>query len=277
MPSIRRGWQKSSPTGRRSHRRTPFAGVQQLAPGHYAILDREGLRESRYWAPSFPERGLEPRQDIDENAQALREALVTATRLRFLRSDVPVAAYLSGGVDSSITAAVIARLHPGARCTPSRCGSRMPSSTRASYQARMSASLGTEHHEIVVSAADIAEVFPRRRRVTPRRRSCGRRRRRCSCSPRRCRESGFKVVVTGEGADEVLAGYDVFREARVREFLARDPASPVRRRALELLYPVDEPLPGQVPGLGRAASSAGTSTPRTRRSRTALAGSRPPL
>ena len=95
-------WSTVAPT-------TPFAGVRQLAPGHYAILDREGLRERCYWAPSFPERGHEPRQDIDENAQALREVLVTATQLRFLRSDVPVAAYLSGGVDSSITAAVIAR------------------------------------------------------------------------------------------------------------------------------------------------------------------------
>ena len=90
-------------------------------------------------------------------------------------------------------------------------------------------------------------------------------------------ESGFKVVVTGEGADEVLAGYDVFREARVREFLARDPASPVRRRALELLYPVDGALPGQVAGHGRQLLRPGRSTPRTRRSPTAPAGSRPPL
>lgn len=50
-------------------------------------------------------------------------------------------------------------------------------------------------------------------------------------------DCGYKVVVTGEGADEVLAGYDVFREAKVREFWARNPDSAVRSRAVELLYP----------------------------------------
>jgi len=66
------------------------------------------------------------------------------------------------------------------------------------------------------------------------------------------RESGFKVVVTGEGADEILGGYDVFREARARLFWARDPTSAVRGRAAEMLYPWMVRNPAQAPEFARA-------------------------
>ena len=70
-------------------------------------------------------------------------------------------------------------------------------------------------------------------------------------------------MVTGEGADEVLGGYDIFREGRVREFWARDPGSANRDRAVELLYPWMARNPGTAPGLRARASSARTSTPTT--------------
>ncbi len=70
--------------------RTVFRGIEQLEPGHYAILDRDGFRKAPYWRITFPERGREPVQDAQENAEALRERIIEAARLRFLRSDVPV-------------------------------------------------------------------------------------------------------------------------------------------------------------------------------------------
>ena len=66
------------------------------------------------------------------------------------------------------------------------------------------------------------------------------------------RDNGYKVVLTGEGADEVLGGYDLFRETAVRRFLARDPDSPLRARAVELLYPWMTRSPGQAPAFARA-------------------------
>src|SRR5262249_11769090 len=63
---------------------------------------------------------------------------------------------------------------------------------------------------------------------------------------------GYKVVVTGEGADEVLAGYDLFREARVRLFWSRDPGSVKRTRAAELLYPGMTRSPARVPAFARS-------------------------
>jgi asparagine synthase (glutamine-hydrolysing) len=229
---------------------TVFRGVEQLEPGHYAVLDREGFRTYSYWRITFPEQGREPSQDTRENAEILRDRLIEATRLRFLRSDVPVGAYLSGGIDSSVTAAVIARYTDAPLHTFSL---RFSDSEfdEGQYQKQMTALLGTEHQEVAVSRSDIAAVFPEViwHAETPIVRAAP--------APlfllsKLARENGYKVVVTGEGADEVLGGYDIFREARVRLFWSRDPGSAKRARAAELLYPWMARSPSQVPAFARS-------------------------
>jgi asparagine synthase (glutamine-hydrolysing) len=230
--------------------RTVFRGVEQLEPGHYAVLDPSGFRKAPYWRITFPPRGHEVVKDIRENAEALRERIIEAARLRFLRSDVPVGAYLSGGLDSSVTAAVISRytsapLHTfSLRFTDSEFDEGL-------YQKKMSAVLGTQHQAITVSPSDVAAVFPEviRHAETPILRAAP--------APlfllsKLVRENGYKVVVTGEGADEVLAGYDIFREARVRLFWSRDPGSAKRTRAAELLYPWMARSPGRIPAFARS-------------------------
>jgi asparagine synthase (glutamine-hydrolysing) len=230
--------------------RTVFEGVEQLEPGFFAVLDRDGFRKAAYWTASFPPRGQEPRQDARGNAEALRASIVEATRLRFLRSDVPVGAYLSGGIDSAVTAAVVSRFTDAPVHTFSLRFAD-PEYDEGPHQQQMAQELGTKHHEVVVSHADIAEVFPRvvRHAETPVLRAAP--------APmlllsELVRESGFKVVVTGEGADEVLGGYDIFREARTRLFRSRDPGSPKRARAVELLYPWMSRSPARAPAFARS-------------------------
>jgi asparagine synthase (glutamine-hydrolysing) len=230
--------------------RTVFRGIEQLEPGYYAILDRDGFKKAPYWRISFPERGHELTQDARENAGALRERIVEATRLRFLRSDVPVGAYLSGGLDSSVTAAVIACYTDA----PLRTFSLRFSDSEfdeGQYQKKMSAMLGTQHQDIMVRSSDIAAVFPEViwHTETPILRAAP--------APlfllsKLVRDNGYKVVVTGEGADEVLAGYDLFREARVRLFWSRDRESAKRTRAAELLYPWMARSPGRMPAFARS-------------------------
>ena len=230
--------------------RTVYRGIEQLEPGHYAVLDRDGFRKSSYWRIMFPERGREPSRDVEENAAALRERIIEATRLRFLRSDVPVGAYLSGGIDSSVTAAVIARYTDAPLRTFSL---RFADSEfdEGQYQKQMSALLGTQHEDVMVSRSEIAAIFPEvvRHAETPIVRAAP--------APlfllsKLVRDNGYKVVVTGEGADEILAGYDIFREARVRQFWSREPGSAKRTRAAELLYPWMARSPGRVPAFARS-------------------------
>src|SRR5262249_36001154 len=119
------------------------------------------------------------------------------------------------------------------------------------YQQTMAGLLGTKHEEVVVSASDIAAVFPQVvwHAETPILRAAP--------APlfllsKLVRDNGFKVVVTGEGADEVLGGYDIYREAQVRLFWSRDPDSALRARAAELLYPWMARSPGRAPAFARS-------------------------
>ena len=215
--------------------RTPYANVRQVPPGCYLTLDDDGETVTSYWAPSFPEPALESSGSLDEHAAGLRERIIEATRLRFERSDVPVGAYLSGGLDSSVTASIISSFTDVDLHTFSlRFGDA--EFDEGSFQRQLVAKFGTRHHDVTVTERDIGEVFPEvvRHAEHPLLRTAP--------APmfllsRLVRQSGFKVVVTGEGADEVLAGYDIFREAKVRQFWARNPQSTVRARAVELLYP----------------------------------------
>jgi asparagine synthase (glutamine-hydrolysing) len=185
-----------------------------------------------------------------ENGRRLREGLIEATRLRFLRSDVPVGAYLSGGIDSSVTAAIISR-YTGAPLRTFSLRFADEEFDEGPYQEEMAQRLGTEHLSVTVSASDIAGAFPDviwhgekpilRSGPAP-----------LFLLSRLVRQSGYKVVVTGEGSDEILGGYDIFREAKVRMFLARDPGSAKRRRAVELLYPWMVRSPGKAPSFASA-------------------------
>ena len=152
-----------------------------------------------------------------------------------LRSDVPVGSYLSGGLDSSLIAALGLRAQ-GERFMTFSVRFEDAEYDEARFQRRMAEHLGSEHREVVVSKRDIAAVFPDvvahaespilRTAPAP-----------MFLLSRLVHDAGIKVVLTGEGADELFAGYDLFREARVRRFWARQPDSTMRPRLLERLYP----------------------------------------
>jgi asparagine synthase (glutamine-hydrolysing) len=219
--------------------RTPFQGVSELPPATVRAIERNGrVSEAAYWRPRFPtnhERDGAFGGSLDEAASAVRGALAEATRLRMVRSDVPVGSYLSGGIDSSIVAALARRHAGGSFCTFSL---RFEDAEydETPWQRLMAERLGAEHRDVVVTRGDVARafrdvVFHAERPLL-----------RAAPAPlallsRLVRESGIKVVLTGEGADELFAGYDLFREGKVRRFWARHPGSHSRPLLLERLYP----------------------------------------
>ena len=213
-----------------------FRGVTEVRPGHVRVYENGRVREHAYWRPAYCGAGA-PRFSgtLAEAAEAVRAALEAATSLRMLRADVPVGSYLSGGLDSSLVAA-LGRRFAGERFRTFSLRFEDAEYDETQFQRLMARVLGSEHHEVVVSRADIAAAFPQVIWHTERPIL------RTAPAPLfllsgLVRQHGIKVVLTGEGADEMFAGYDLFREGKVRRFWARQPGSTRRPRLLERLYP----------------------------------------
>jgi asparagine synthase (glutamine-hydrolysing) len=234
-----------------------FAGVTELRPGHVRTYGASGMTEHPYWTPRYPEEGKEDgdasaggfRGSLDDAVLAVRQALDQATELRMLRADVPVGSYLSGGLDSSLVAALALRAK-GQNFRTFSLRFEDAEYDETPFQRMMVAHLGSTHEDVVVSRADIAEAFPAVIAHTERPIL------RTAPAPlfllsRLVQRAGIKVVLTGEGADEMFAGYDIFREAKVRRFWARQPRSQLRPRLLERLYPYLARSPVAQQGMAR--------------------------
>jgi len=227
--------------------RTVFRDICELPSGHNLVVRDHELRLASYWQLSYdPCDRAVPEAEC---AERLLELLTDATRLR-LRSDVPVGAYLSGGLDSTVTTALARRSTTG----PLRTFSITFDDAEfdeSHYQRLAVDFLQTDHEMIHCRLEDIGRVFPEviwhaERPVL-----------RTAPAPmyllsELVRGEGFKVVLTGEGADETLGGYDIFKEAKVRRFWAARPESDFRARLLERLYPYLPNLRAQSPAYRKA-------------------------
>jgi asparagine synthase (glutamine-hydrolysing) len=216
--------------------RTIYEGVRELEPGTVYVRSARGSSVSTCYTPRFPASPGDGFQgSLDEAVEAVTAALEQATSLRMLRADVPVGSYLSGGLDSSLVAA-LGRRAKGERFQTFSLRFEDAEYDETEFQRLMVRHLGSEHHEVLVSRGDIARVFPDVIAHTERPIL------RTAPAPlfllsRLVHEAGIKVVLTGEGADEMFAGYDLFREAKIRRFWAHEPQSAWRPALLERLYP----------------------------------------
>jgi asparagine synthase (glutamine-hydrolysing) len=212
--------------------RSIFKGIHELPPGHFLLLQDGKFSIQAFWNLDFkPEQPARPAKQYLEELENL---LIDATRIR-LRADVPVGAYLSGGLDSSLTTALIRAYTPNRLDTFSISFSD-PVFDESKYQKEMAEYLGTDHHIVHCDYESIGLALPDviwhtetpilRTAPIPLFLLSG-----------LVRENKFKVVMTGEGADEFLAGYDIFKEMKVRRFWAKDPDSELRSRLLFKLYP----------------------------------------
>lgn len=212
---------------------TTFRNVQSLPPGHLMVFEggRHMLHSYWQWAPRRDPAIAE--LSFDEAAREVRSRLVDAVRLQ-LRADVPVGAYLSGGLDSSGIVSLV-RNYTRNRVRTFSVAFDDAEFDESEHQSAMVRYLNTEHVTIRCARRQIGERFPAliwhtetpivRTAPVPLMMLSG-----------LVRSSGYKVVLTGEGADEVFAGYDIFKEAKIRRFWARQPQSKWRPSLFGRLY-----------------------------------------
>ena len=200
--------------------RTTFRGISQVRPGGLVVWERGRIVAERTWWD--PDYDLDGGPDDD-----LEELLRDSVRLR-LRADVPVGTYLSGGLDSSLITA-LAQAETDHELRTFSIAFKDPRYDERVHQEEVARAIGTRHHVVEAAPRDIADAFPEvvRHAETPLVRT----------APvplyllaREVREQQITVVATGEGADELFWGYELFKEVVLRELYQREP-----ERAVELL------------------------------------------
>ncbi|MFB3922082.1 MAG: asparagine synthase (glutamine-hydrolyzing) [Terriglobia bacterium] len=208
---------------------TFYRGVEKLLPGHYILADASGVRVERYWDIPQEEDTLRSEEDLaEEVVERLRESI----RLRLI-ADVPLGVFLSGGTDSSAVVAFMSQL--GAR--PLRTfsvGFEDPGYSELPHARRVAKHFATEHHELFLRPQDLAEElghlvgFRDEPVAEPTDVALYRMARLASES--------VKVVLAGEGGDELFAGYPKYVADRLAGLVAAFPQEVIRRLTAWLPY-----------------------------------------
>jgi asparagine synthase (glutamine-hydrolysing) len=213
--------------------RTAFRDIHELPPGHYLKVSRGAVDIKKYWEIPIYSREEQLQEPVETIGERIAELLVDAIRIR-LRADVPIGCYVSGGLDSSGVAALATR-RLGVHWNTFGIRFEQEAFDEGNHQERMASFLGSTHHQLWATPQRIGDAFAQTlwHCETPLLRT----------APvplyllaQVVRESGLKVVLTGEGADEVFGGYDIFKEAKVRQFWSRRPDSTTRTLLLGQLY-----------------------------------------
>lgn len=213
---------------------TAFDEVFELPPGSYMIVDAKSKTINNYWELPLIKPNRYKYNNLEEASKEFETIFSDAVKLR-LRADVQVAAYLSGGIDSSITTSFIKKISPESLRTFS-IGFTEKDFDESSYQNIAKEYFDTQHSSVTCGSKDISNHFKEvvwhseapllRTAPTP-----------MSLLAKSVRDHNIKVVITGEGADELFGGYNIFKETKIKHFWAKDPQSKYRPLLLKKLYP----------------------------------------
>lgn len=186
--------------------RTMFRNIASLPSGHFAVIRNEEVRVTEYWDLNYPlanEEG-EPKPEryyVDR----LLELFEASVQYR-LQADVPVGFFLSGGLDSSMIAAMIRRVSPESERHSFSVRFSDAGIDESKYQRLMSGAVNSVHHEISFDESQVASQL----RSVVFHAECPLKEAYNTASlalSRSARESGIKCVLNGEGSDELFAGY----------------------------------------------------------------------
>jgi len=214
--------------------RTLFNEVRQVPAGHYLIARAGSIRVTSYWDANYPHaRELSVHQSETNCVEQLRFLLDEAVRLR-MRADVPVGCYVSGGVDSSSVLGLASK-HSKGRLTAFTVAFDDAEFNECEKARRSAARVGADFLPLPVTEADFADVFTEAviQGENVHYNAHGAARFRLSQA---VQDAGYKVVLAGEGADELFAGYEFARATLLRS-AAKGGLSKWPRMLLRLMRP----------------------------------------
>jgi asparagine synthase (glutamine-hydrolysing) len=189
---------------------TLFRNIHSLPSGHYIVVRNNDVSVREYWDLDYPlESEASDGKPESFYAETLRDRLEQSVRYR-LQADVPVGFFLSGGLDSSLIAAMIRRVSPDVQRHSFSISFSDERLCEAKYQRLVSDSVGSIHHEIPFNDADIAT----RLKDVVYHSECPLKETYNTASlalSRETRNTGVTVVLNGEGSDELFAGYVGYR------------------------------------------------------------------
>jgi asparagine synthase (glutamine-hydrolysing) len=194
-----------------------WSGLKKLPPAHTLVWEAGRIQVERYWQPQGPSDEAPP---LDETAERFWSDFRAAVG-RHRRADVPLGVFLSGGIDSSSVAAALAELEPAREIRTFSIGFSDPSFDESEHARRVARHLGTDHHERTFSVKAVHQLLPEvaswldepfgDASVLPTHLLC------------RFARGEVKVVLGGDGADELLAGYPTFAAERAAGLFRRLP------------------------------------------------------
>lgn len=212
---------------------TVYQDIKSLPGGCYALYKNgRKFKEDRYYEIG---RASGPKYSSFVDAEETFKSLMDDSVKLRLRSDVPVGAYLSGGIDSSVILHLINN-HSTTKFKTFSITFNDKEYDESSFQQDMVKHINSEHHSVYITYEKIDRAFPDavyhierpvfRTAPVP-----------LYLLSEIVRENGIKVVLTGEGADEILWGYDSYKELKLLEFWSKYPDSKIRPKLIKKLYP----------------------------------------
>ncbi len=205
---------------------TLIRGIQLLPAGHLLRYSAKGMEIERYWQFPLPEVGLNGSAVVREDRQEdLRQTLSASVKMR-LRSDVPLGVFLSGGLDSSVVAAMACSEETNIKTFTVAFAEQK--FNEAASARRVAAYLGCEHHEIPLSQQDVIAALPQALAAMDQPTVDGVN---TYFVSRATKQAGVTVALSGLGGDELFAGYRSFRMVPRMEFVDRWTPRWMRRMA----------------------------------------------
>lgn len=210
------------------HDRTMFEGVKSVLPGQYLVVEDGKITKNKYYKLMF--KKPDERIDFNTARQGLEDLLLKAVEKR-LMGDVKISTYLSGGLDSSLITSIVAK-HFNSSVEAFSVNFEDTRFDEGDYQKQVCDMLGIKRHAILFKNTDFAELINQiiwhsevpllRGGPVP-----------LFKLSQLAGANNIKVVLSGEGSDELLGGYDIFKETKIRNYLKKYPDSENRVKLLK--------------------------------------------